>query len=124
MVAFVANRQGRASREIVDLGLDALRHFAPRNAVDVQSKGTDCAGILTAIPWDVFAPELPAALSDPEAHRIAAMFALDPQQADRAIVAARWALRRLGWYVMAWREVPMCLDALAPERRAAAPRIV
>lgn len=124
MVAFVADRQGRASRGIVDRGLDALRRLASRQADEAQRESSDGAGILTAIPWDLFAPELPPALSDPHAHRIAGMFALDPQQADRAIVAARWALRRLGWHVMAWREVPMCLEAVAPDRRAAVPHIV
>jgi glutamate synthase domain-containing protein 1 len=124
MVAFIADRQGRASREIVDRGLGALRRLAPRQSVDALPESNDCAGILTAIPWDLFAPGLPPALSDPNAHRIAGMFALDPQQADRAVAAARWALRRLGWHVMAWREVPMCLEALAPDQRAAAPHIV
>ncbi len=124
MVAFVADRRGRASREIVERGLDALQRLAPGDARDVRDRSGDCAGILTAIPWDFFAPGLPPQLADPAAPRIAAMFALDPRQADRAIVAARWALRRLGWHVMAWREVPTCLDALTPEPRAAAPRIV
>lgn len=124
MVAFIADRRGRASREIVDRGLDALSRLGPGASGDERNGSRDCAGILTAIPWDLFALELPSALADPDAPRIAAMFALDPRQADRAIVAARWALRRLGWHVMAWREVPTCLDALASERRAAAPRIV
>ena len=82
------------------------------------------AGILAAIPWDVVGPDLPPALRDAASHRIAAMFALDPTQADRAIVAARSAFGRLGWYVMAWRDVPMRLSAVAPDRRAEAPRMV
>ncbi len=124
MAAFVADRRGRASREIVGRALDALPRVARCESSDAGREVSDSAGRLTAIPWDLFAPELPPALAGAGAPRIAAMFALHPHQADRAIVAARWALRRLGWHLMAWRDVPMCLDALAPDRRPAAPRIV
>jgi glutamate synthase (NADPH) large chain len=122
-LALVADRHGRARREIVERGLEALGRLAHRGSIGAHGPWVNAAGILTTIPWDLFAPELPPPLADPGAHRVAATFALDPQQADRAVAAAQWALRRLGWHVMAWRDVPTCLNALAPERRAAAPRI-
>jgi glutamate synthase (ferredoxin) len=123
-VVLVADRGGRASREIVERGLDVLRRTAERPSCQAAQPSAGSAGILTAIPWAVVEPELPSALRDREAQRIAAVFALEAYHADRAIHAARSELGHAGWHVMAWREVPLRLDALPPDGRAAAPRLV
>jgi glutamate synthase domain-containing protein 1 len=123
-VVLVADRGGRASREIVERGLDVLRRTAERPSCQAAQPSAGSAGILTAIPWAVVEPELPSALRDREAQRIAAVFALEACHADRAIHAARSELGHAGWHVMAWREVPLRLDALPPDGRAAAPRLV
>jgi glutamate synthase domain-containing protein 2/glutamate synthase domain-containing protein 1/glutamate synthase domain-containing protein 3 len=123
-IALIVDRRGRASREIVTRGLEALRRLAHRGAVDLQGRSSDGAGILTAIPWDLFKPDLPAALRDPAASRIAAMFALNPRQRARAMAEARLVLRREGWEHVTWRDVPLATAALVPRMRASAPVMV
>jgi glutamate synthase (ferredoxin) len=123
-VAVVADRRARASRDILDRGLEALRRLAHRGAVDASGKSNDGAGILTAIPWDLFAPDLPAPLHDPSARRIAAVLTLDPDEADAAAASARAVLRRFGWQNITCRDVPMRTGALAAGRRSSAPRLL
>jgi glutamate synthase (NADPH/NADH) large chain len=123
-VAVIVDRHARASREIVERGLDALRRLAHRGAVDAEGHSSDGAGILTAIPWDLVAPELPAGLRHPTATRIAATFTLDAAEAESALLAARAALRRLGWQEITWRDVPVRTSALDVTQRTNVPRFV
>jgi glutamate synthase domain-containing protein 2/glutamate synthase domain-containing protein 1/glutamate synthase domain-containing protein 3 len=123
-VAVVVDRRGRASRSIVERGLEALARLAHRGAVDARGRSSDGAGILTAIPWDLIAPDVSRTLADPAAPRVAAMFTLDPQQADSAMAAARAVMQRLGWEGLSWRDVPMRASALTARLRAGAPRMV
>src|SRR5688572_13583573 len=118
-IALIVDRRGRRSREIVARGLEALHRLAHRGAVDAHGRSSDGAGVLTAIPWDLFTPDLPPALRDRTARRIAAVFALDPEQRSVAVDHAAIVLRRAGWQNLTWREVPMCTAALAPRMRNA-----
>jgi glutamate synthase domain-containing protein 2/glutamate synthase domain-containing protein 1/glutamate synthase domain-containing protein 3 len=123
-VALIADRRGRPSREIVTRGLEALRRLAHRGAVDAHGRSSDGAGLLSAIPWDLFRPELPSTLRDTAAPRIAAVFTLDPQQRAAAVTHADVVLRNDGWEHLTWREVPMRTAALAPRMRRSAPVMV
>src|SRR6186713_1668510 len=51
-VAFVATMRGSAGRDIVDLGLTALKNLEHRGAVGAETETGDGAGILTQIPHD------------------------------------------------------------------------
>jgi glutamate synthase domain-containing protein 2/glutamate synthase domain-containing protein 1/glutamate synthase domain-containing protein 3 len=123
-VAVIVDRRGRASRAIVERGLEALARLAHRGAIDSRGRSSDGAGILTAVPWEFLAPELAKISVDPTAPRIAAMLTLDPQQAESAIAAARAIMHRAGWDTVIWREVPVRAGALAARLRASVPRIV
>ena len=123
-IALIVDRRGRASRDIVTRGLEALRRLAHRGAVDVHGRSSDGAGILTAIPWDLFRPDLPAPLRESTVTRIAAMCALNPEHRAIAIAQANAALRREGWEHPIWRDVPLCATALAPRMRRGAPVMV
>ena len=49
-VGFIAHARGRAGRDIVSLGLAALRKLTHRGA-DASLGSVDGCGVLTAIPW-------------------------------------------------------------------------
>ncbi len=123
-VALIVDRRGRRSREIVTRGLEALRRLAHRGAVDAHGHSSDGAGLLSAIPWDLFRSDLPAPLQDTTAPRIAGVFTLDPQQRAVAVAHAEIVLRRDGWEHVTWRDVPMRTSALAPRMRRSAPLIL
>ncbi len=63
-VGFIASLKGVPSRQITDLGLQALASLAHRGAVDADGKTGDGAGILTNLPRTLFA-ELAAELGHP-----------------------------------------------------------
>src|SRR5512143_272405 len=56
-VGFVADRHGRASREILNLGIDALINLEHRGALNADAKTGDGAGILVPLPTRFFARE-------------------------------------------------------------------
>ena len=55
-IGFVADRHGRASREILQLGLDALINLEHRGALNADAKTGDGAGILVPLPTQLLRP--------------------------------------------------------------------
>ncbi|MHB1211129.1 MAG: glutamate synthase large subunit, partial [Candidatus Nanopelagicales bacterium] len=107
-VAFVATLTGRASHDIVDLALTALRNLEHRGASGAEPDSGDGAGILVQVP-DAFLRQA-VGFPLPPAGRYAVGIAFLPvdaaqraatQQAIEAIAASE-AVEVLGW-----REVPV-----------------
>ena len=72
-IALVADARGRRTHDIVEQALGALVRLAHRGAPP-ETASIDGSGILTQIPWKVFADDLPAAFSRSEAVRALGTF--------------------------------------------------
>ena len=110
-IGFVARVSGVASREVLDAVLEALRRVRHRGAVAADDRSGDGAGVL--LP-------LPRALVERPDEGLAMVF-LRRASARRDVEDACAAH---GIRVRSWREVPVDPDALGPEARASAPRIL
>ncbi len=122
---FVADAEGRASREIVERALDALARVRHRGAVAADARTGDGAGLLTPIPRGLLAAALGprGAALDLERLGLAMVFAFDgapPADVRRAVEAA-CADEAID--VVAWRTVPVEPEALGEQALRAMPRI-
>jgi glutamate synthase (ferredoxin) len=109
-IGFVADSRGRASREIVDLALEALRRVRHRGAVAADRRTGDGAGMLMPIP----AALVPAAWCG-----LAMVFLRE----DEAREGIEQACAAEGIEVFGWRRVPVEPFALGDGARGSAPRI-
>ena len=109
-IGFVADARGRASREIVDLALEALRRVRHRGAVAADRLTGDGAGLLLPIPSSL----LPGPWCG-----LAMVFLRDEEARGRIEEAcAAEGIESFGW-----RPVPLEPFALGERARASAPRI-
>jgi glutamate synthase (ferredoxin) len=109
-IGFVADLRGRASREVLDALLEALRRVKHRGAVAADGKTGDGAGLLLPMP---------RALLSGGATGLAMVFLRD--ETDREVLATQCC--KEGLEVVGWREVPVDPDALGAEAKASMPRI-
>src|SRR5918994_5238465 len=109
-IGFVADERGRASRELVDLALEALRRVRHRGAVAADRRTGDGAGVLLPLPRTL----LPAAWCG-----LAMVFLRD----DAAREAIEEACAAEGLEALGWRPVPIVPAALGEAARASAPLI-
>ena len=125
-VGFVADRHGRASREILNLGIDALINLEHRGALNADAKTGDGAGILVPLPTRFFAREaerIAGHAVDPEALAVG-MFFFNPHHVVEGMRSAEAALHHHGLQVAAWRDVPVDPDILGDQARLTMPRIM
>ena len=124
-VGFVADQHGRASAEILQLGLSGLVNLQHRGGLDADNKTGDGAGVLTPIPGAFFSAAL-AELTGQQAapERIAVgMFFFRPAHLEPAAAAVGHALAAHGVPLAAWRKPPINPDVLGPQARARIPLI-
>jgi len=102
-VAFVVDIAGRASHDIIDSGLTALRNMEHRGASGSEPDSGDGAGILVQVP-DVFLRSAVAfALPAPGRYAVGTAFLADDETAQTEAmdaidkIAAEEGLRTLGW---------------------------
>ncbi len=125
-VGFVADRHGRASREILKLGIDALINLQHRGALNADAKTGDGAGLLLPIPKRFFAREaerIAGHTFDPDALAVGVFF-FNPHHVSGGMKIAETALHQHGLRVAAWRDVPVDPDALGDQARLTMPRIL
>jgi glutamate synthase (ferredoxin) len=125
-VGFVADRHGRASREILNLGIDALINLEHRGALNADAKTGDGAGILVPLPKRFFAREAEQIAGhpvDPDALAVGVFF-FNPHHVIGGMKLAEAALHHHGLQVAAWRDVPVDPDGLGDQARLTMPRIV
>jgi len=107
-VAFLVDVPGRASHDLVEQGLTALRNMEHRGASGQEPDSGDGAGILVRVPDAFYRAVAPAPL--PEAGRYAVGTAFLPTS-PRAAVDAQLALERIaaeeGLAVLCWRDLPV-----------------
>ena len=109
-IGFVADAQGRSSRDIVTAALRGLACVKHRGAVAADARTADGSGLLLPIPPALFG----------EGSGVAVLFVRgdDPRPAVEA------AARAEGLALAEWREPPVDPAALGDLARATAPRIV
>src|SRR5690554_5810419 len=119
-VAFVATLRGTPGRDIVDLGLTALKNLEHRGAVGAETETGDGAGILTQIPDAFFRAELDFDL--PAAGFYAAGIAfLTPGAEAQQMQVFEAAARHEGVDVLGWRDLPVDATPVGPSARATMP---
>ncbi|HEX2281480.1 MAG TPA: glutamate synthase central domain-containing protein, partial [Thermomicrobiales bacterium] len=126
-VGLVVDIAGRASREIVERALAGLVNLTHRGGVGADSRTGDGAGVLTQVPFALFAETLAAAghgdLSPGHLGVAMTFLPRDDVQADAARQALDEAVRGRGLDPIVWRPVPVDPSALGDQAVGTMPRI-
>jgi glutamate synthase (ferredoxin) len=126
-VGFIAHRQNHTSHEIVEKALAALTCLEHRGGCSADRDSGDGAGVLTAIPWELFQQDFAQRGKEfPSSDRIAVGMIFLPQdqqvaQKARATVEQVAAEEKL--IVLGWRVVPVQSDLLGVQARENQPQI-
>jgi glutamate synthase (NADPH) large chain len=120
-VGFVANITGHKSNDIVTLGVEAVKNLTHRGAVGADGKTGDGAGILLQIPRKFFRVEIDRLgyqISDIENLSVGFFFLRESIEQEIEDV-----LRRTGFKIIGWREVPADDHVLGESALATKPGI-
>ena len=126
-VGLVAALDGKARRDVVQAGIDALKAVWHRGAVDADGKTGDGAGIHIEIPHDFFAEEIERGGYTHPSGRIAVgqVFLpktdLSAQETCRGIVET--AILSFGHTIIGWRQVPINVAFIGEKANATRPEI-
>ncbi|WP_017999418.1 glutamate synthase large subunit [Paracoccus sp. N5] len=127
-VGLVVNLDGKASRKVVDAGINALKAIWHRGAVDADGKTGDGAGIHVQIPVPFFYDQVRRTGHEPDQSKLIAVgqcflprtnFA--QQELCRTIVESE--VLRMGHYIYGWRHVPVNTAVLGEKANATRPEI-
>jgi glutamate synthase (ferredoxin) len=126
-VGFLADQKGRRSRQLIDQALIALTCMEHRGGCSADRDSGDGAGLMTAVPWDLFdAWFADQSMAVPDhAHTGVGMLFL-PQQADAAAQAkalCEQVLQAEGFTALTWRMVPVQPELLGVQARDNQPTI-
>jgi glutamate synthase domain-containing protein 2/glutamate synthase domain-containing protein 1/glutamate synthase domain-containing protein 3 len=121
-IGLIADARGRESHDLIERGLAALCRLSHRGA-SAETASIDGAGILSQIPWTLFARELPARLRAADNTRMLGMFFFPSDSRASLQPIIERALREDGWGWIRWRPVPVRSDALTAEMRSSRPEI-
>jgi len=127
-VGLVVAIDGRASRQVVENGIDALKAVWHRGAVDADGKTGDGAGIHVQIPVPFFHDQIERTGHAPRADELFAVGQVflprtdfGAQETCRTIVETE--VLRMGYYIYGWRHVPVRIDVLGVKANATRPEI-
>ncbi len=125
-IGFVADVEGRWSRDMVEHALCGLERLRHRGAVAADARTGDGAGLLLPLHQEFYAGPghgpLPGPLAGPLGIAMAFLPA-DAVQAKTARVALERALAAEGLQLERWRSVPVDPEALGDQARASMPLI-
>ena len=105
-IALVADARGRRSHDTVSEALDALVRLTHRGA-PAETASIDGSGILTQIPWEVLADDLPAAFADERTPRALGMFFLPRGRVSALKDLIAEEMHLAGFGGCCWRTVPV-----------------
>ncbi len=114
-IGFVTDREGRASRDIVETALTALACMTHRGAVAADARTADGSGVLLGIPGTIFGY---GPSGDP--HGVASLFV----RGDDPCAAVEAAAAKEGIAVVDWRTPPTDEDHLGELGRGSRPRFL
>jgi glutamate synthase (ferredoxin) len=126
-VGFIADQYGRASHTLVTEALAALTCLEHRGGCSADQDSGDGAGLMTAIPWNLFVPWLTEQGADdlPQSHIGVGMVFLP--QSPAIATTARQILEQLlitaGFQILGWRVVPVHPTLLGIQARENQPQI-
>ena len=127
-VGMVVSIEGKPSRKVVELGIDALKAIWHRGAVDADGKTGDGAGIHVQIPVSFFYDQIERTGHNPKKDELMAVGQVFLPRADfgaqetcRTIVETE--VLRMGYYIYGWRHVPVKIDCLGEKANATRPEI-
>ena len=126
-VGFIANQQGQASSALVAKALSALTCLEHRGGCSADKDSGDGAGLMTAIPWDLFTSWFAEQkISSPPVERIGVGMVFLPQDAEMAALSrqvAEQVIAEAGLQLLGWRVVPVQPEVLGIQARENQPQI-
>ncbi|MBE8999836.1 glutamate synthase large subunit [Nostoc sp. LEGE 12447] len=126
-VGFIAHRQNHTSHEIVEKALAALTCLEHRGGCSADQDSGDGAGVLTAIPWDLFQQDFAQRGKEfSSTNNIAVGMIFLPQDqeaAQKAKAAVEQVATEEKLVVLGWRVVPVQSDLLGVQARENQPQI-
>lgn len=126
-VGLVAAMNGKPSRRVVLMGIEALKAIWHRGAVDADGKTGDGAGIHVEIPQEFFKGHVRATGHEPAEGRLAVGMVFLPrvdlpaQETCRTIVEKE--ILAFGYTIYGWRQVPVDIDVIGEKAEATRPEI-
>jgi len=126
-VGLIASISGQPSREVVEMGVQALRVLYHRGAVDADGKTGDGAGIQIAIPKDFFKEQIERTghLLNSLPFAVGMIFLprtnFEAQEKSRIIVESE--IIKEGFKIFGWRHVPLNTKILGDKAKATLPEI-
>jgi glutamate synthase (NADPH/NADH) large chain len=126
-VGVVAALDGKARRDVVQAGIDALKAVFHRGAVDADGKTGDGAGIHIEIPQDFFRAHISTSGHVPSEDPIAVGMVFLPktdlgaQERCRTIVETE--ILAFGYGIYGWRQVPIDVRCIGEKANATRPEI-
>ena len=126
-VGMVVAVDGKARREVVEAGIEALKALWHRGAVDADGKTGDGAGIHVEIAQDFFHEHTIRTGHTPGPGPIAVGMIFLPrtdlkgQERCRCIVETE--ILRFGYQIYGWRQVPVNIDIIGEKANATRPEI-
>ncbi|MFT6457254.1 glutamate synthase large subunit [Pseudophaeobacter arcticus] len=127
-VGLVVAVDGKASRSVVEAGINALKAIWHRGAVDADGKTGDGAGIHVQIPARFFYDQIRRTGHEPREDQLMAVGQVflprtdfGAQETCRTIVETE--VLRMGYYIYGWRHVPVDVTCLGEKANATRPEI-
>ncbi|MEL6473800.1 MAG: glutamate synthase large subunit [Pseudomonadota bacterium] len=126
-VGLVTAIDGRPRREIVEMGIKALKNVWHRGAVDADGKTGDGAGIRLEVPQDFFREQIERTGHSPTSDAICVGQIFLPrtdigqQEAARAIVETE--ILHFGFYIYGWRQPPVDISVIGQKAADTRPEI-
>ncbi|BAY26216.1 glutamate synthase (ferredoxin) [Calothrix sp. NIES-2100] len=126
-VGFIAHRQNSASHEIVDKALAALTCLEHRGGCSADQDSGDGAGILTAIPWELFQEDYIQRARESSSPKNLAVGMIFLPQDTQAAQKSREMVEQIAaeekFTVLGWRVVPVKPDSLGIQAAYNQPQI-
>ncbi|MCH9852838.1 MAG: glutamate synthase large subunit [Alphaproteobacteria bacterium] len=127
-VGLVANIAGEPCRDVVQMGIDALKAVWHRGAVDADGKTGDGAGIHIAIPQQFFADWLQAVNEGKDYKGQIAVGQIflprnDLAEQEKCRVICEHEVIRNGYQVLGWRHVPVDASIIGAKAESTRPEI-
>ncbi len=127
-VGLVVSIDGRPSRRVVEMGIEALKAVWHRGAVDADGRTGDGAGIHVQIPVAFFYDQIRRTGHVPHEDQLMAVGQVflprtnfGAQETCRTIVETE--VLRMGYYIYGWRHVPVNVACLGEKANATRPEI-
>lgn len=126
-VGFIASKSGKASHHLVQQAVTALGCLEHRGACSADRDSGDGAGIMSAIPWQLFQKWLKENnLFVPSREHLGVgmlFLPLDEEQAGNIRTCVEKVLKQHCLYVVGWRPVPVKPEVLGEQANANRPRV-